>query len=64
MDVLFNKIFPKLQAYFKQSRQSMEKEIMIICGYSYAVKISATSVKPERLLMIHSSACTKTAFER
>jgi hypothetical protein len=39
VDVFFNKIFPKLQKYFRETRKSMAKEIMIICAYGYAASI-------------------------
>ncbi|KAK3680639.1 hypothetical protein LTR37_021127 [Vermiconidia calcicola] len=36
IDVFFNKIFPKLREYFRSNDKSMNKHVMIICGYNFA----------------------------
>ena len=37
VEVFFKKIFPDLQAYFKRTGKSMNKEVMIICAYNHQV---------------------------
>ena len=38
VNVFFNKIYPKLRRYFRETKQSMEKNVMIICAYGWAVR--------------------------
>ena len=42
VDVFFDRIFPKLLAYFKERGKPMEKYVMVICAYSCAVGRSST----------------------
>jgi superfamily I DNA and/or RNA helicase len=37
VDVFFNKIFPKLRQYFREKKMNVEKNVMIICAYGFAV---------------------------
>lgn len=65
VDVFFQKIFPKLQAYFKKVGKSMEREVLVICAYGYAVShrmARLPTLKPS--LTSHSSACTRSVFKR
>ena len=51
IDVFFNKIFPKLREYFRSNDKSMNKHVMIICGYNFAVRTGRSDDLGDMLTM-------------